>query len=132
MNTACMQVLALLIAGASSFLLSPSSFLVRIGSSVCFHRQARNICAKIPKGNDSNIQVQFISSVSTRLIVEKSSPRYIHHKMAPPSIKGSTTLATLLMMFFISMPTKVRIIIDTCQRKLTFLAFFYYFLGCVR
>ena len=43
----------------------------------------------MPKGNDSHIQVQFISLVSAVCSVAQSKPRYIHHKMAAPKATES-------------------------------------------
>src|SRR5574344_566090 len=48
-----------------------------IGCSDCFHLHPRNICARIPNGNESSIHVQFISSVITLLMVEKLKSLYI-------------------------------------------------------
>ena len=116
MNTACMQVAL----RARTFWLEGSCLVVvgdksSMGSSVCFHRQPLNICARMPKGKESSIHVQFISSVSTCSRRMKSSPLYIQYRMAPPNRMGKMILATLVRMVFISMGTKVQIKIDTCQ-----------------
>ena len=48
-----------------------------IGSSVWRQRHPRNICARMPKGIDSHIHVQFISSRMKCSMLWKSKPRYI-------------------------------------------------------
>ena len=69
------------------------------GSNVCFQRHPRNICARMPKGNDSNIHVQSISSVITYRMVFQSSPRYIQYRIAPPKASGITIFNMILLSF---------------------------------
>ena len=77
------------------------------GSNVCFHRQARNICARMPKGKERSIQVQFISSVITWKNRPKSSPLYIQYRIAPPKRTGKMIFAALMKTVFISMGAKI-------------------------
>ena len=48
-----------------------------IGSRVRCQRQPRNICASMPNGKDSNIQVQFMPCMRVSATVLKSKSRYI-------------------------------------------------------
>ncbi len=72
------------------------------GSSVCLHRHPRNACARMPKGKESNIHVQSISSSMNRPMRLKSNPRYIQYSMAPPSTSGSNILTVTFVIFLIS------------------------------
>lgn len=73
-----------------------------IGSRVCLQRQPRNICASMPKGNDSNIHVQSMPCINMSSMLRKSKSRYIQYKIAPPNASGSNIFIALLMMFLIS------------------------------
>ena len=79
------------------------------GSRVCFHRQPRNIWARIPKGKERSIQVQSISCVMTWKNRPKSSPLYIQYNIAPPRRMGKMILAALMKTVFNSMGAKIRI-----------------------
>ena len=77
------------------------------GSNVCFHRQPRNICARIPKGKERSIHVQSISWVMTWQNRPKSSPLYIQYRIAPPRRTGKIILAALMKTVFNSMGAKI-------------------------
>ena len=109
MNTACIQVaLRARIFWSEGACLAVLGDKSSMGSSVCFHRQPLNICARMPKGKESSIHVQFISSVSTCSRLLKSSPLYIQYRIAPPNKMGKMILATLVRIVFISMGAKVQ------------------------
>ena len=71
------------------------------GSSVCCHLQPRNTCARIPKGKESNIQVQFISWSITFFTRSKSKSLYIQNKIIPPSKSDKMIFIELDVRFFI-------------------------------
>lgn len=127
MNTACMQVAlrARIFTGEEgrSLVLGDRS---SIGSSVCFQRQPRNIWAKMPKGKLSSIHVQSISSVSTWLMIERSSPRYIHQRIAPPKTKGRTIFMMLLNSVFCSIGAKIQTFSQTKEQISVFLEIIYF------
>ena len=79
------------------------------GSKVCFQRQPRNICARIPKGKERSIHVQSISWVMTWKNRPKSSPLYIQYKIAPPRRMGNMILVALMKTVFNSMGAKIRL-----------------------
>lgn len=71
------------------------------GARAILHRQARAICGKMPKANDSSIHPQFMSCVTHCMNSCQSVARYIHHNMPKPSTNGSDICSMIFSRCFI-------------------------------
>ena len=84
------------------------------GSRLCFQRHPRNACASMPKGNESSIHHQFISSSNTSLTLPKLKSRYIQKSMPPPRASEHASFNMSLMVLFIS---RTKVILSVEKRE---------------